>query len=711
MKKMIRFALCWGLLGGLLYAQNKDPHNLMRWNTFDINKLSTKFSNTNMLAAGTNQASVFPAYPPSMEYPVGSGLNYAGGISFVVGGLRQSDAGGLNPHGWAYFDTGMEEGPAWIWDPHHFESYSAFVYGDRTPMSDDPESWPAEGWPQYYPNYTYLSMEDLLSLTPTENTNLPLIPIELDSVTGWPGAGPHGKLIADQESFSVEHTVDYVAEKEPGQTERWLNIQTITRGMAWKLPKYEDMIFWVFVVRNMGAQIDSCLIGIYNNYQFVADFEPFGGFETGGEGGDDVLYWDQQRQLAYGTDFNGLEYDTRGNVLPAYKIAWGGTVVLKTPRNMGVTRFDAFDGLKLFSTPDENGIFERQLYWYNLLNAGDPDDPNSDGIDEGPYVNAWDNNALNNYKYGYPYNIMASGPFAMQPGEIDTFIIATVFGQSKEDLLTNVDNAIALYKLNFKVPKPPPQPMVTAIAGDQQVTLRWGTDSETHPLFEGYRIYRSEDKGATWSSTYATDENGTPTVPIPLDQYDLDNEYQGVSDANPLFYFGSNTGLEPIRKTDENDSVYYEWTDNTAVNNYTYRYWVSAYSHGDSLEEPLETPPANDPSLPGDNTVEVTPAAPVALSTLNDIHVVPNPYRVSAAWESEIGQRKIAFTGLPAGCTIRIFNTAGELVKKIEHTNGSSYEYWNLHNSQDQEVAPGLYFFHVEAGGLDSKGGKFVLIL
>lgn len=714
MRWLFRFMFLLLALFAQAVAQNKDPHDLMRWNVFDINKLATKFSNTNLLAAGTNQAAIFPAYPPSMEYPAGSGINYGGAVSFVVGGLRQSDAGGSNAKGWPYFDSGMEEGPAWIWDPHHFESYAELVHGDRTPMSDDKDSWPKDGpnagWPEIYPNYTFLTMNDLQNLVPTENANLPRIPILLDSATSWPGAGVNGQLIADQESFSIDHTVNYVAEKEPGKQERWLNIQTITRGMAWKLPKYEDMIFWKLIVRNMGQQIDSCLIGIFNNYQFVADFEPFGGFETGGEGADDALYWDADRQLAYGTDFNGHEFDTRGNDLQGYQIAWGGTVVLKTPHNSGVTRFDAFDGLKLFSTPAENGIFERQLYWYNLLNLSDPDDPDGDGIDEGPYINPWDGTA-HNYKYGYTYNTMASGPFLMQPGEIDTLIVATVFGQSKEDLLLNVDNAIALYKLNFNVPKPPPQPQVTAIAGDQKVVLRWGRESEKDPLFEGYRIYRSRDDGATWSDNYATDENGTPVAPIPLDQYDLANEFSGVSSRFPLFYLGGNTGLGQIQQTDSLGNIFYEWTDHTAVNNYSYRYWVSAYTHGDSLKEPLETPPANDPSIEHDNTVAVTPASAVATNGLGKIDVVPNPYKVNAEWESDIGVRRIAFTGLPVKCTIRIYNSAGEQVARIKHDNGLSYEYWNVHNMQDQEIAPGLYFYHIDAGALGQKTGKLVIIL
>ncbi|MBU0476238.1 MAG: T9SS type A sorting domain-containing protein [Bacteroidetes bacterium] len=692
----------------VLSAQNKDPHNLQKWNVFDINKLSTKFSNTNILACGTNQENIFPAYPPSMEYPAGSGINYGAAVSFVIGGRRQADAGGLNPDDEAYFDSGLEEGSAWIWDPHHFQSYQNFVTGDRTPMNDDPESWP--DWPQYLPNYTYLNMDNLKYLIPAENNSLPQIPILLDSTNGWPGAGLNGETLADQESFSVTHTCNYIAEKNPGQTERWLNVQTITRGMAWKLPKYEDMIFWQMEVRNMGQSIEDCLIGIFSHYQFVADFEPFGGASTGGSSGEDVLYWDDSRQLVYGTDFDGFEYDLRGNTIPSYKIPWGGTVVLKTPRNMGVTRFDAYDGLKLFSTIDENGIWEDQLYHFNLLNEGDQDDPNNDGIDEGPYRDPW-NDEWNSYKYGYPYSIMSAGPFNMEPGEIDTLIVATIFGQSKEDLLKNVDNAIALYKLNFKVPKPPIEPKVVAIAGDEVVTLTWGKDSESHPLFEGYRIYRSDDQGATWSKNYSTDENGTPISPIPVAQYDLKNEFIGTSSENPLFYFGDNTGFDEIIKIDENNDTTYEWKDNTVFNNYTYRYWVAAYSHGSDIEEPLETPPVNQPNIANDNTVEVIPSLSVATTSLNNITVVPNPYKVSAEWESEIGERKIAFSGLSGNCVIRIYNTAGELVKVINHNSGKSYAYWNLLNINNQEIAPGLYFYHVDAGNLGSKIGKFVIIL
>ncbi len=274
-----------------------------------------------------------------------------------------------------------------------------------------------------------------------------------------------------------------------------------------------------------------------------------------------------------------------------------------------------------------------------------------------------------------------------------------------------MDNAIALYKLNFKVPKPPAEPIVSAESGDGKIILRWGRESEKHPLFEGYRIYRSEDNGSTWSTNYATDENGTPIAPIPYAQFDLDNAYSGVALDNALFFLGNNTGLEPIMNISASNDTTYEWIDNKVKNNYTYRYWVSAYTHGDSLEEPLETPPANDPYLENDNTVEVIPAAELATKTLDNIKVVPNPYKAAAEWEASVGERKIAFTSLPASCTLRVYNTAGELVITLNNNNNTSYIYWNLRNKNDQEVAPGLYFYHVDAGQLGTKIGKFVIIL
>jgi len=101
--------------------------------------------------------------------------------------------------------------------------------------------------------------------------------------------------------------------------------------------------------------------------------------------------------------------------------------------------------------------------------------------------------------------------------------------------------------------------------------------------------------------------------------------------------------------------------------------------------------------------------------TLN-VKVVPNPYIVFDQWEKTSEQRVLKFTHLPSFCTIRIFTTAGDLVKVIEHkdtkTNPldlSGTETWDLLNDNQQLIASGVYIFHVESP-VGEFTGKFAFI-
>jgi hypothetical protein len=107
----------------------------------------------------------------------------------------------------------------------------------------------------------------------------------------------------------------------------------------------------------------------------------------------------------------------------------------------------------------------------------------------------------------------------------------------------------------------------------------------------------------------------------------------------------------------------------------------------------------------------------LAKSELEDIAVVPNPYVGGSAFEvrSQIsgrGERRLQFINLPQQCTIRIFNLRGELVDTIEHNvagdNGSAF--WDLRTSGSQDVAYGVYIFHVDAPGIGQHVGKFAIV-
>ena len=107
----------------------------------------------------------------------------------------------------------------------------------------------------------------------------------------------------------------------------------------------------------------------------------------------------------------------------------------------------------------------------------------------------------------------------------------------------------------------------------------------------------------------------------------------------------------------------------------------------------------------------------LAKQELDDIGVVPNPYVGGSAFEqrSQIsgrGERRLQFINLPQQATITIFNIRGEIVDTIEHfssqDNGSVY--WDLQTSGGQDIAYGVYIYHVKAPGIGEHVGKFAVV-
>ena len=80
----------------------------------------------------------------------------------------------------------------------------------------------------------------------------------------------------------------------------------------------------------------------------------------------------------------------------------------------------------------------------------------------------------------------------------------------------------------------------------------------------------------------------------------------------------------------------------------------------------------------------------------DDINVWPNPYFAYNPEERTPLTHIVTFTHLPeSGSTIRIFNLAGQLVKLLEHNNGTQFETWNLTNNFNIPVGSGMYIAHI----------------
>ncbi len=101
---------------------------------------------------------------------------------------------------------------------------------------------------------------------------------------------------------------------------------------------------------------------------------------------------------------------------------------------------------------------------------------------------------------------------------------------------------------------------------------------------------------------------------------------------------------------------------------------------------------------------------------LEQIRVVPNPYRAHSVYELNQFDRRVKFTGLPREAKVRIFNLAGELVRTLDKpASSSSILEWDLTTDRALPVASGVYIYHVEArdGGrsLASTHGRLAIFI
>jgi hypothetical protein len=92
------------------------------------------------------------------------------------------------------------------------------------------------------------------------------------------------------------------------------------------------------------------------------------------------------------------------------------------------------------------------------------------------------------------------------------------------------------------------------------------------------------------------------------------------------------------------------------------------------------------------------------------INVVPNPYYGFHSGEMNPFSRWMQFTFLPEKCTIRIFDLAGNLIRKLEKDDVlTPFLRWDLKNEYGLPVASGVYVYHVATPNLGEKTGKLAV--
>jgi hypothetical protein len=365
-------------------------------------------------------------------------------------------------------------------------------------------------------------------------------PIFWNPELGWPVKDANGEnlILSDQDSYCVYN--------DSNNTVSILGIQIAQTGYAYGVNFAKNMIFYKYEITNHGSQD-------LENFYFCLYVDCDVGNAEGGtpEYLDDRIGFDKEQNLVYFHD------DGISSEWPGGKTGFLGAMFLKTPE---------VNGVELGLTDMHYNIYDDDLdidsVQYGIMSS-DPDLYNSTF---GPrYFHLGGNPDLH---FDDPATIpasgidllanLSSGPYTLGMNDTLVFITAIVAGETEEELMSSAASAKSTVDANFQLPKPPERPNLSGTEGNMKATLYWDDIAE-YSLdkfsgnydFEGYRLYRSIDKGINWDQ---------------LADYDVPNS------------IGDNTGLQ------------YSYVDTTIINGFEYWYSITSYDRGDTLIQSLESP-------------------------------------------------------------------------------------------------------------------------
>ena len=480
----------------------------------------------------------------------------------------------------------------------------------------------------------------------------------------WPGDLRQGASNADEEAFFVcddRNNKEFEYYPFPEDSARkGLGLQIEYRYYQWANPLAEDIIFLIYKITNKSSKdLNEVTFGMWG--------DPHIGGPS--DWSDDLSYFDHDINMVYCWDEDGSASGSANN--PGYF----GYKFLESPGNPYDQLDNDDDGM--VDESRDNGIDDDNDWdpekddigvdgvpntgdmgeGDGLPTAGDqydirePGEPNFEwtDLDESDMVGltgfsspafsgttiaddqrVYDDflqpgvfDSANATQSGDYVFIYSSGPISLPAGETRRFSIALLIGEDYDDLTLNAITSQDIYERNYQFAKPPDKPTITAVPGDERITLYWDhvAEESLDPIseeydFEGYVIYRSTHPQFLDQQTI-TDANGSKFLFEPLKmfngapaRFDLDNDYFGMSSVvypgrGAYYTLGDNTGL-----------VHSYVDSNNVLNGQTYYYAVVSYDHG---SEELQIPPSEC-----SKTITVNPTTNELIIDVNTIRIVPS---------------------------------------------------------------------------------------
>ena len=100
----------------------------------------------------------------------------------------------------------------------------------------------------------------------------------------------------------------------------------------------------------------------------------------------------------------------------------------------------------------------------------------------------------------------------------------------------------------------------------------------------------------------------------------------------------------------------------------------------------------------------VTNDAVKAVSDLDKINVVPNPYYGYSPYEVNQLDNRVKIVNLPERAVVTIYSTAGTLIRQFPAKEGATtYIDWDLKNFAGIPISGGLYLIHVKVPDVGEK--------
>lgn len=241
-------------------------------------------------------------------------------------------------------------------------------------------------------------------------------------------------------------------------------------------------------------------------------------------------------------------------------------------------------------------------------------------------------------------------------GEISAREKNEIVFQGRDSLFQTFERALANFNSGYSVPEPPRPPSELNVnSGGDGIFLDWSYESGEEARISGFEVYRAS---AELDSTYYLIHEAGPSERSFIDDDDTPQP------AGP-----------PIRGRD-------------------YYYYVVAVGNANDNDGSALTPqvPLRS-SRYYSQSYDPARLQRQAGEAMADIRIVPNPYVASntGGLTFDAARDRVAFFEIPGEARIRVYTELGELVRTIEHTDGSGDAFWDLRTESRQRVVSGIY--------------------